>query len=344
MRDHIADVNRSELYKLQSDMVIPDFVKEAELQTPEEIKKVHHSHFADPYNKKFPIHTKADTWLSTVFFHKHAATYEPWQKEAISKKLVDAVKFWDLEDQFKTLPKMEEKTASHGIKIEYRVDGVVRNSVEIETRNDLEKVANDLISNWRNYNYSTRKDVANQLLSVPMTAELPLKTVSALEKSAGMQKAALDTALATVEVYKSWMDHAKTKHLIPQLNDAAQMLFKVAENNIVDEDAIEKLASIIDNVDYLAGLHRYSNAPCAPEHNLRGVSVSQAGTASTHMLKLANGSVVFTSKVLKDGEKIKGFAKEALGLDLQNLGDLETIDKRDAQIIVKAFPQITESD
>jgi hypothetical protein len=111
----------------------------------------------------------------------------------------------------------------------------------------------------------------------------------------------------------------------------------------VEEAALEKLASIIDNVDYLAGLHRFSNAPCAPEHNFKGISLSQAGNSGTHMLKLANGTVVFAHKILKDGQKIRGFAKEALSIDLNNLADFESMDERDAQVIVKAFPQITEA-
>lgn len=345
MIDHVADRNHAELHKLQFSMEIPDFVKEASLATPDDVKSLSADHFASP-DKTFPIHTKADTWASIAFFHKQASAIPAWQKEAIATNLVKAAKFWQLEDAFKRVAKPMAKEASDTLTIAYVDDqGITRHEVKVATPEGFQKLATDLVQNWRNYPYTTRKAVAKQLHSSldKFAQALTDKEVVQLEKVAGMQKTHRTQVDKVIGQYKAWCHHARRADLIPSLDKAAEALTELSVNGIVHEDALDKIASILDNVDHLAKLHVYSTAPCAPEMAFNGMTMKNAQVASKNMAKLANGEVVLMSKVAANGELIREFAKEALGLDIRTMGDLQKVAADDAELICKAFPTLMEA-
>ena len=344
MFDHVKDKNHSELYKLQYSMELPTFVKEASLADEEDVKVLSSELFASP-DRSFPIHTKADTWASVAFFDKQACKLPSWQKEAIARKLAEAVKFWGLEGTFKKIEKPLAKEASNAVTINY-VDeaGITRSSLTVTTKEGFQKIANDLFMNWRAYPYTVRKNVAKQLhrnMDKFATA-LTDKEVSALEKVAGIQVTHKRNVDVSLGFYKEWCKYAKRVDLIPALDKVAASLSELAESGIVKEEALDKIASILDNVDHLAKLHIYPNAPAAPEMSFRGMTLKDAKTASKNMAKLANGDVVILSKVAANGEAILDFAKNALGLEVSSMGDLQKLAEEDAAIICKAFPTIME--
>jgi hypothetical protein len=344
MFDHVKDRNHSELYRLQYTMELPTFVKEASLATDEDVKGLSTELFASP-DRSFPIHTRADTWASVAFFDKQACKLPDWQKEAIARKLTEAVKFWNLEGTFKKIDKPLTKEASESCTINY-VDesGITRSSLTVTTNEGFKKVAQDLFTNWRSYPYPTRKSVAKQLhRAMDKFAEaLSDADVTNLEKVAGIQVAHKRNVNSTIGLYREWCKYAHRKDLIPALDKVAESLSDLADSGIVKEEALDKIASILDNVDHLAKLHTYPNAPIAPEMSFKGMTMKDAKVASKNMAKLANGDVVVLSKVAANGEAIRDFALNALGLNVTTMGDLQKLAEDDAAIICKAFPTITE--
>lgn len=344
MFDHVKDRNHLELYKLQYSMELPTFVKEASLATDEDVKGLATELFASP-DRSFPIHTRADTWASVAFFDKQAGKLPDWQKEAVARKLTDAVKFWNLEGTFKAVEKTLAKEASNSCIIDY-VDeyGTTRSTLTVTTNEGFQKVAQDLFQSWRSYPYATRKSVAKQLhRSMDKFASALTDTeISNLEKVAGIQVAHKRNVDSTIGIYREWCKYAHRKDLIPALDKVAESLSDLADSGIVKEEALDKIASILDNVDHLAKLHTYPNAPVAPEMSFKGMTMKDAKVASKNMAKLANGDVVILSKVAANGEAIREFALNALGLSVTSMGDLQKLAEDDAAIICKAFPTITE--
>ena len=63
LRDIISDNNPSFLTVIE----LPDWVKQAEVISEEEVKNLHASAFADPVHRKHPMHSKVATYMSAVY-------------------------------------------------------------------------------------------------------------------------------------------------------------------------------------------------------------------------------------------------------------------------------------
>ena len=88
--DQTGDLSGQDTYRIMRKFSPPQFVKEAsqsDLYGPDE--DLPPRAYADPGRKRFPVHTKAATWLSTAFFLKNSehidAKVRPWIEGTLDK-------------------------------------------------------------------------------------------------------------------------------------------------------------------------------------------------------------------------------------------------------------------
>lgn len=94
--DFYDDVNQQTLYALEKLTGVPAFVKGASLETKEEVGQLPPHVFADPAHRKFPVHTKAATWLAHAYFKQCAPHYSNEERGFIQQRINKAAEFWKI--------------------------------------------------------------------------------------------------------------------------------------------------------------------------------------------------------------------------------------------------------
>jgi hypothetical protein len=96
--DYCADTNHQRLHKLSRLVTMPDFVESAPIAKQQEIVALPNEVFADPVNRKFPLHTKAATWLAQAYFSHDRHLYTTQQASTIQAKIEKAAKYWSIDE------------------------------------------------------------------------------------------------------------------------------------------------------------------------------------------------------------------------------------------------------
>lgn len=96
--DYCSDTNHQRLHKLSKLMNMPDFVSSSPTADSADIEKLPNSVFADPENRKFPLHTKAATWLAQAYFSHDRHLYTTQQAATIQDKIEKASRHWSIEN------------------------------------------------------------------------------------------------------------------------------------------------------------------------------------------------------------------------------------------------------
>lgn len=109
--DYVETNNPDILLHLFKENITPDYVLESDRVTSEEIENLNELAFADPYNRKFPCHTKAATWQSAAWYAGSAGD-NPYIKENIKKAAVSFDIVEDVDALFKHFNKEFEKAAT----------------------------------------------------------------------------------------------------------------------------------------------------------------------------------------------------------------------------------------
>lgn len=113
--DHLTDHNFSTLYRIRQLHSLPDFVKEAKAD-PETASRLPPSSFADPAGRKFPCHTRADTFLSYAYFLKNAGQLPAAERPAIFARLRDWASRWAIYGECEQLRREHEKLAAEDLR------------------------------------------------------------------------------------------------------------------------------------------------------------------------------------------------------------------------------------
>ena len=74
--DQLSDTSNLQLYRLLQGVELPDFVKDAELDTAASVSDLEKSAFADQLNFAFPINTPARVYVSNAFYQAKKAAIE----------------------------------------------------------------------------------------------------------------------------------------------------------------------------------------------------------------------------------------------------------------------------
>ena len=92
--DIVHDSNLAELMTIRNVYEIPEYVKSSGMPEKTASASVPAESFAWEERRLFPTTAKADTWLSAVYFEKHASEIGPFDRARIMNRLTEAVDFW----------------------------------------------------------------------------------------------------------------------------------------------------------------------------------------------------------------------------------------------------------
>jgi len=238
--DQTSDPQLKGLHAIITIAEAPDFVKE--LKTTRTFNKIAASNFADPGNKRFPVNSPADTWLSWGY----QQLYEP-DNEKVASAIKARAKFWDIE-----LPNMfpPQKQASNGVLLKYAYLGETQHTVQVHDMEDLTKVASDLVLNRKKYPFDMCKNLARRVLKV--ASDLGGELEPSLKTS--MQKQALYGIGDKTQVIQAIADleYALEKcgaRNIPDLRPAIEKAAAADANGFVGPDLLDKVAQFLDFSD-----------------------------------------------------------------------------------------------
>ena len=83
MHDQYNDKSLAVLKKLSTIIELPGFVKQASVVDEKELNSLPRSAFGDPANRKFPLASKKDTYLSALYFRKNCGNLPKSHDEQI---------------------------------------------------------------------------------------------------------------------------------------------------------------------------------------------------------------------------------------------------------------------
>ena len=252
MLDQFNDSNKSGIFALSKVLDFPEFVKEAHID-PDERASLPTQAFADTVNRRFPVHTRAHTWLSAGYFSKYAD-----QDPGIQQTLDDACKSWGIE------PPVPREPVAKEARYTINYPAPCNHSSAINNADDLIKVAEDISAHGR-YPLSVRMSVARQVLRAPEDLQINLPRGPELHKIAGYG-VGLETTAITVLRQRELMSEKAWPECAQGFKEASEHTRAVAVKGVLSPEFTTKLAGMVDAFDRFSQAHtRYSQNFQAPE-------------------------------------------------------------------------------
>jgi len=346
--DQRDDGNLSELAKLSKLYELPDFVKRASITDIMPDDAAPANCFADfRARKHYPIHTKAATFVSTLYFLEKGAAFPPTVRKLVGERLRKAAAFWGISgevakavDRQRELDKQAEYPDSS-----YALVVVADGSKErrYPLRNSLEvKAAADWFVQFlpqlrQEFGFEDRATIAGNILR--KAAELGANVGDALET---LEKAA-GRGVGSPEKIAQMLHDRTVLASCPQ--PVKQSLCKLAESTrktpkiFLDPASLQKLASLLDQFDRANGIiPKYgSSAVPAPEDVIFEATFAKLAELKNDACTTTTGSVYDKSQFAKLSA---GDVKDAFGDEIVDevCRDLE-VDPEKFAAVASTFPR-----
>jgi hypothetical protein len=110
--DHTQDISGRETHRLTTLFSPPDFVKQASADQTMPTADMPRHLYADPFNKLYPCHNAAATWMSAIYFADKSAQFDEKSAAAIQTRIHDAARYFGILGQ---VTAAAEKVAAAGV-------------------------------------------------------------------------------------------------------------------------------------------------------------------------------------------------------------------------------------
>ena len=346
MKDPISDNNLQALSAYSKQFLggsLPEFVKNAEVETVKVPEKAPISIYGNPANATFPCHNKIATFLSNLYLLAGQANGEAWKSgfpiEKVAERLENHAKFWGVWPEVQaikdTITKQSSPTLTlnpedYALDVKYGENTVRR--FPVKTAAMVKASAEALFRDRSNYPYAWRKEAARRILA--KAAELSIDFAEGhfdyLCKAAGAQ-----SVDSTSQIAKSVLARA-----LEYPTDVREKFAKVAtliykQGSV--PGGVEKLAQLLDDTDRaLEVTYKYAHGlPLPEEVCFTGLTVKSAGD---DIVTLTNGK----SFSLEDIKKAGLEPLTILGTDLLSElteSDLGTLDLAKCGSVLPTLPR-----
>lgn len=354
--DHLHDRNMQVQHRLTAQFTggqLPDFVKSASSEDLNPPATAQASLFADPVHRALPIHSKAATFLSNLFFYGRKANGEAWtsafSEKAAQERLSAAAKVWGISTEVSTLAGNIEKMSQipaltdedYALCVTYGKEQIRRFPV---CNAEAVKLSAELLHEDRaHYPYSWRKAAALKILdkAAEFKAVLDPAALEYLVKASGLRPLPRREVSLSLTKRSCFFDNAEVK----------AGMNKLAAATADGRGDLEKLCFLIDDMDRSTGAHRlYERGLATPEEMFfGGLTVKQADDGSTITLK--NGKAFPTEAIKKAGiEPMRVLSDETLksvtandhgDLDMAKVAEvLPTLPLDEARLLTRAFQAV----
>jgi hypothetical protein len=310
------------LFGQSNNIELPEFVKTAEYDSEERISSLPSLSFADKINRKFPLHTPANVYVSAAYYYGKTAAQDPQIIDGIKKAalLFGITKEIQEAIDLATTSKTETKVATPFTGWSIEVGEYVRSGV---TAKQLEYVAEEFLGKFAAYDFSDREEIASAVVEVADQIGASISNdIRSLAKIGSCNRQLLKAAIDQRALFLA-DDRNKT---------AMSLLLSESfgtEGNPSD-DEMTKLAEILNDFDVQYGLNkRYGRGVIEPhlaiwsDHSKKA-SVVVIGTKTWEFPEIEKSlSDVFE---FVTGRKIATVNAEALaGLSETEASDLNAI-------------------
>ena len=338
--DFYDDVNQQTLYALEKLTGVPDFVKSASAETREELGALPPHVFADPHHRKFPVHTKAATWLANAYFKQCSQQYSNEERALIQQRINKAASFWKIAEQVQTFDDQWARYNTYHAPrnlpddqyaLIYKTAEYVIRKFPMPNAGSVKMAGERLFADRCRYTYPMRKFAARRILKAAKKAEITFnpETDLFLHRAAG-EGAGFPKDIATKVAHRAIM--LKRNH--PELAIAlAKVASSVDGENHLPAERLEKLASLVDSVDQRTGLFRYYyDGVDMPEEFIFNLQEKEAQAFADAHIRLTTG----TAYALADLKKMpfEKFA-DVLGPEI-----MQAISNKDGRVDWAKFAEI----
>jgi hypothetical protein len=256
--DQSTDFSGRELYTILNGINTPEFVKNASVDTQEDLRPLSKEAFADTYNKAFPINSAERVYLSNAYFiNKKADLQHRWGEnyvKNIESRITKAAEAFGIS---KDIDSFNVQTATKMAK-DYTQDYVYSAKIgdkeflyfPVKTAADFTKAADVFSKKIAEYPFSWRKEMAEAFVKKAMTFGLD-EVPDIICKYAGMfypdneeinrQLWYRSTKIADENIRKNYLD---TFTKIAKDITTKEDVFKLAEEVF----AVESECGLYDNV------------------------------------------------------------------------------------------------
>jgi hypothetical protein len=297
-----------ELKRYASRHPLPEFVKSSEVFDPAK-KELPRDAYADRLGRQFPVHTKAATWLSHLWYYSDpkAARFG----SAVEANLAKAASAWSIADECDALIRNVKEAASRGpsdsdfaLIIDYG-DGRVVKSLPIGDADQVQKSAADLYAGRSEMPLEWREKAAAAILQ--RANEYGVSVPDYVEKAAGQGVAAPAALGGSLRVRAHQIQVPEIRERLKKL---AAVLLESKENFIYGEP-LKKLAHLIDGCDRAGRIHgQYTRGLSTPEELCYGITL-------TKVAEVVDGTIHLTNGKLLNKEALSGLNSDTFDL----LGD-----------------------
>ena len=279
----------------------PDYVKTAGVLDPAQMARLPQTVFADPAQRKFPLHTKAATWLAQTYFDEARHLYGTQRAALVQDKITKAAAYWGIAEHVKaaSLSLQHTHTTDPGAlpdtdyAMVVKVGEETKRMLPIQSAENVKAAAAHLYNNRMKYPYAWRKTAARKILH--KAAELAVTDIDAvslefISKSASLGSA-IPTQAAEMLAHRALMlpkTHQREKVAMAKL---VQTISKMKE--IPAPSTMEKLANIIDRFDREHSLyHYYDQGIDTPEEIFFSLTQKNAAELRDNYVQLTTGTVI----------------------------------------------------
>ena len=163
---------------IEGGLEIPDYVLSKQQDDPE-IPKLANLSFADAENRNFPMHTKADTWLSAAFSSLNGHMLQKSAKARVKSMIHKGADLWDISPE--TIAAID-RTMAMGLqkKAAEEADTTPREE-------DFPTYCEQLVEKLPSMDYTERRDLCQQVLKTASEygLEIPPQHMFTFETGAG---------------------------------------------------------------------------------------------------------------------------------------------------------------
>lgn len=349
--DQAQDRSGRHTDQLCADYDAPDFVKQAsaEQQGRQGVEELNDRQFADPSHRRYPVHTKSATWLSTAcFFTRKEASK---QDSHIESRLAEQAELFQIYGEFLRLKEAaatqpeEAKLPDECYAYLFQHQGALQRWLPIVDPADVTKAAGYLQKFASMLPYNHREQIALRTLNRAETlqVELDSETRDYLHKVAGIGLS--DPAAVRELLYQ----RANAARSLKRHNDAEQFE-KLARAYTAHPVACvipqhqSQLMALVTTFDEENDLTRhYGYDMTQPELAVHGITKAALAETQADLVSLVTGST-YTKQALLDvslgeirsnlGETIAGeVSGDGLFVDMTKLAEvLPTLPRPDAAV------------
>lgn len=263
--DQLSDTSNLQLYRLLQGVELPDFVKDAEIDTDASVEPLEKTAFADQVNIAFPINTPPRVYVSNAFFQAKKAEmedrYGSAHVAAVSDKLKEAAELFSISREIEAYNFLAEKRANRDYEVVHvctindpSMDPQEIPLFPVKTAGEFSKSAQVFVDNIGNYPFEWREQIAQSFLAKAATFgvdELP----DLVCKYAGLFYPVHTIDMATeLNRRANKMDSKEAKEKL----DALAIAVEDAEFESVED--VMKIAHIVHCVEFQDGAYTRSTS------------------------------------------------------------------------------------